>query len=158
MRGDVALCEHLRGASAPLRIEPDEILLFEEGPVEAIVRCERCGAAGWIELIDCSRDRAVRVFALAALREQDAAVYLHNVSRGSCDLARRGAEAEALAASAGPFERLVAWNVAEARSLGTAPLPARPALPAGAWRERLGATAAETAWFAQLGLEKEARA
>lgn len=158
MRADVALCAHLDGARPALRIEPDEVLLFDDGPVEGIVRCAQCGAPGWIELIDCSPDRALRVFALAGLREADVALYLRNAQKGSCDLARRGAEAEALAASAGPFERLVAWRVHEPHPLALASLPASVALPSGAWRERLGATATDATWFRHLGLEKAPRA
>lgn len=157
MRADVALCAHLKEPSPPLRIDSDEILLFDEGPVEGIVRCRRCGAPAWIELIDQSPDRTLRVFALAGLRAADVAVYLHNAQKGSCDLTRRGAEAEALAASAGPFERLVAWDVDGARPLAAAALPESCALPSGAWRERLGATATDDTWFTRLGLEKRAR-
>jgi hypothetical protein len=140
-----------------LRIEPDEILLFDEGPVEGIARCNRCDAPGWIELIDCSPDRTLRVFALAGLRAGDVAVYLRNAQKGSCDLTRRGAEAEALAASAGPFERLVAWHVPGARPLAAAVLPEPAALPLGEWRERLLATASDATWFVHLGLEKAPR-
>jgi hypothetical protein len=154
VRADVALCTHLGGSPPPLRIEPDEILLFDEGPVEGIVRCDRCEAPGWIELIACSADRTVRVFALAGLRTGDVAVFLRNAQKGSCDLTRRGAEAEALAASAGPFERLVAWHVARERLLADAALPAPADLPAGAWRERVRATAGDASWFEHLGLEK----
>jgi hypothetical protein len=157
VRADVALCSHQGGSPPPLRIEPEEILLFDDGPVEAITRCDRCDAPGWIELIDCSPDRALRVFALAGLRAGDVAVYLRNAQKGCCDLARRGAEAEALAASAGPFERLVAWHAKDARPLAAAALPERAVLPPGAWQQRLLATARDATWFAQLGLEKEPR-
>jgi len=156
VRADVALCDHLAGADPPLRIEPDEILVFEAGPVEAIGRCARCDATGWLELVDWSPQRDRRVFALAGLRASDVALYFRNVGRGSCDLARSAAEGEALAASAGPFERLVAWDVSARRSLSSAALPAA-ALPTGAWQERLRASAADATWFAQLGLAKEAR-
>ena len=158
MRADVALCAHQDGSPPPLRIEPDEILLFDEGPVEGIVRCGCCDAPGWIELIDCSPDRALRVFALAGLRAADVTVYLRNAQKGSCYLPRRGAEAEALAASAGPFERLVAWHVPDARALAAAVLPEPAVLPSGAWRERLLATATDATWFTYLGLEKAPRA
>lgn len=157
MRVDVALCAHQGGSPPPLRIEPDEILLFDDGPVEGIARCNRCEAPSWIELIDCSPDRTLRVFAMAGLRTEDVAVYLRNAQRGSCDLTRRGAEAEALTASAGPFERLVAWDVSSARPLAAVSLRAPAELPAGAWRERLRATARDTTWFEHLGLEKALR-
>ena len=99
----VSLCPHLGSleAGAGLTIAPGEIVEWYDGPVAAIVRCAACGAPGWVELLDWSGDRAVRVFALAGLRERDAALHLRNAQKGSCDPKRGRAELEALAASAG---------------------------------------------------------
>ena len=110
MRSDRALCPHLAGAApglAPFTLAPEEIVEWRDGPVEAVVRCRACGACGWLQLVD--RDPQ-RTFALAALRSDDVALYFHDRARGSCDVGRGGAELEALAASAGPFERLVTLN------------------------------------------------
>jgi len=156
----VSLCAHLAAlepGAAALTLAPDEIVGWTDGPVEAIARCAACGAPAWLELLDWSRDRAVRVFALAGLRARDAALYLANVKKGSCDPKRERAEQEALAAAAGPFERLVAWHVREARLLAAAPLPPGLAVPAGAWGERLAAPD-DASWFARLGLDKAERA
>jgi hypothetical protein len=155
---DVSLCPHLRSlepGAAALTIAPGEIVEWYDGPVEAIVRCRVCGAPGWVELLDWSRDRAVRVFALAGLRERDAALYLRNATKGSCDPKRGRAELEALAASAGPFEVLFAWHAREERVLAAAPLPRRRALPPGDWPERIPAHD-DASWFACLGLDKAA--
>jgi hypothetical protein len=152
----VSLCAHLAAlepGAAALTLAPDEIVGWYDGPVEAIARCATCGAPAWLELLDWSRDRSIRVFALAGLRARDAAVYLGNVKKGSCDPKRARAELEALAASAGPFEKLVAWHVREARLLAAAPLPPQTAVPAGAWSERLAAPD-DTRWFTRLGLDK----
>jgi hypothetical protein len=157
MDPDVSLCRHLgtlEPGTAAFTIAPGEIAGWYDGPVEAIVRCVVCGAPGWIELLDWSRDRAVRVFALAGLRERDAALYLRNAAKGSCDPKRGRAELEALAASAGPCERLFAWHAREERVLAAAP-PPRRALPAGEWTGRIPARD-DAGWFVCLGLDKAA--
>lgn len=156
----VSLCPHLgslEAGAAAFTIAPDEIVEWYDGPAEAIVRCRACGAPAWAELLDWSRDRAVRVFALAGLRERDAALYLRNASKGSCDPKRRCAELEALAAAAGPFERLFAWHAHDERVLAATPLPRLRTLPSGAWAERIPARD-DAGWFACLGLDKAAPA
>ena len=158
MNPDVSLCPHLgslEAGEAGLTIATDEIVDWYDGPVEAIARCRVCGAPAWIELLDWSHDLAVRVFALAGLRESDAAVYLRGAKKGSCDPKRARAESEALAASAGPFERLVGWHVHEGRLLATAPLAQHSSLPSGDWTERIPAFDDAT-WFTRLGLDKAA--
>lgn len=156
----MALCGHLAALSAgepAFTIAPAEIVDWYDGPVEAIVRCRMCGAVGWIELLDWTPDQAVRVFALAGLRPQDASAYLDNRRNGSCDVKRSRAELEALAACAGPFERLFAWNVSSAHVLAATALPHELPLPSGEWSKRLPSPA-DTTWFACLGLEKTPRA
>lgn len=106
MRSDRALCPHLAAARpgpAPFTLATDEILAWADGPLEAIVRCRACGACGWLERLG----EEPRRFALAAVRAEDVALYFRNRARGSCDVGRAGAEYEALAASHGPFERIV---------------------------------------------------
>jgi hypothetical protein len=155
---DVSLCPHLgalEAGAAAFTIAPDQIAAWYDGPVEAIVRCAACRAPAWVELLDWSRDRAVRVFALAGLRERDAALYLRNATKGSCDPKRGRAELEALAAAAGPFERLFAWHAREERVLAAAPLPQHPAVASGDWTERMPARD-DARWFACLGLDKAA--
>jgi hypothetical protein len=154
---DVSLCSHLgslEAGAAAFTIAPAEIVEWYDGPVEAIVHCRVCGAPAWLELLDWSRDRAVRVFALAGLREADAVLYLGNAKKGSCDPKRGRAELEALAAAAGRFERLFAWHAREERVLAAAPLPRRR-LPSGAFTGRIPALD-DASWFACLGLDKAA--
>jgi len=113
MRSDRALCPHLAApllGRAPFTLAPDEIVEWQDGPVEAVVRCRSCGACGWLRLVERDPQQELRIFALAALRSDDVALYFRNRARGSCDVGRARAELEALAASAGPFELLVALN------------------------------------------------
>lgn len=110
MRTDLALCRHLAGAAAgmaPFTLAPEEILEFDGGPVEAVVRCRLCAGCGWLHRVERDPRQRLSVYALAALRPEDAALYFRNVARGSCDAGRARAEREALAACTGPFERLV---------------------------------------------------
>jgi hypothetical protein len=159
MNPELSLCAHLAALApgeAPLRLAPDEILDWYDGPVEAVLRCPRCGACGWLELLDWEpRRQKLRVFALAALRDADVALYLRDRARGSCDVARARAEQGALAASAGPFERLLALELPELRIVAASGAGAGFTPPAGAWLERIPAPE-DGRWFARLGLVKGA--
>ena len=158
MNTGLALCSHLAAlapGAAPFRLAPEEILDWYDGPVEAVARCNACGACGWLELLDWDPRRRLRIYALAAIRDADVALYLRDRARGSCDVARARAELEALAASAGPCERLVALELPELRVVAAAGAGAGLGLPAGAWAERIPAPA-DGRWFARLGLAKGA--
>jgi len=160
MRSDLALCPHLATAApgrAPFSLAPDEIVEWWDGPVEAVVRCRSCGACGWLRLVDRDPARRLSVFTLAALRCDDAALYFRNRSRGSCDVARARAELEALAASAGPFERLVAVNPETSELAAVAAHAPGLAVAGGPWPERIP-PADDARWFAPLGLAKGVRA
>jgi hypothetical protein len=157
MREELALCAHFASlvpGPAPFTIAPEEILEYYDGPVVAVARCSLCGSCGWLELLDWEPPR-LRVFALAAIRAADVALYLRDRARGSCDVARARAELEALAASAGRFERLVALAVPELRVVAAAGLETPPHVPAGAWPERMPAPG-DDRWFARLGLARGA--
>jgi hypothetical protein len=135
MRSDRSLCPHLAAAlpgRAPFTLAPDEIVEWQDGPVEAVVRCRSCGACGWLQLVDRDPHQALRIFALAALRSDDAALYFRNRARGSCDVGRARAEFEALAGSTGPFELLVALNLDTTELVGVAAYPPELAEPEGA--------------------------
>jgi hypothetical protein len=112
VREGLSLCAHLAALApgpAPFALPPDEILDYDDAPVVAVVRCTACGGCGWLALIEWDPSRgAPRVYALAAIRAADVALYFRNRARGSCDAARSAAELAALEASAGPFERIVA--------------------------------------------------
>lgn len=159
MRSDLVLCPHLAAAvpgPAPFTLAPDEIVEWWDGPVEAVVRCRSCGACGWLRLVDRDPQRELRIFALAALRIDDVALYFHNRARGSCDVGRARAELEALAASAGPFERLVALNPETSELVAVAAHPPGLSVAGGPWTERIPQPG-DSRWFVRLGLEKGAR-
>jgi hypothetical protein len=130
-----------------------DVLEWSDGPVTAIARCRRCDGLGLVELLDWDGDHRVRIFGLAAFAPGPLAVYERNVQRGSCDPGRAAREAEALLASAGPVERLVALDVATGLVLATAERSRDVVLPRGAWQERLPASG-DASWFSRLGLGK----
>ena len=141
MRDDLALCPHLAALApgpAPFTLAADEIFAFSDGPALAVVRCAACGACGWLESVAADPRRGLRVFVLAAIREADVALYLRDVARGSCDVGRARAELEALAASAGPGERLLALDTGELRLVAVAPLEPGVTPSAGDAFARLG--------------------
>ena len=156
MNPAVALCPHLRADDlAHLSIDPAGMLEWWDGPVTAVARCDRCDGCGLLELLDWSRSQRVRIFALAAIEPAAVALFLRNRERGSCDLSRADREVEALFASAGAVERVIAVDVERNAVLATAPPPAGLFLPAAPWRERL-LPEADASWFARLGIDKAA--
>ena len=164
LKPEVDLCEHLRaGAPAELSIDPDDILDWYDGPVTAVARCSRCSQLGLLGMLDWSRSHRVRIFALAGLEAQALAVYRRDVERGSCDPSRMERETAALLSSAGPVERLVAWDVHTSEVVASATRPGDLGLPDAPWRERVlaetgGSPPSElpSELFSELGLDKSA--
>ncbi len=156
MNPAVGLCPHLRSdALAHLAIDAAGVLEFWNGPITAVARCARCDGLGLLELLDWSRSQRVRIYALAAIEPAAVALFLRNRARGSCDLSRADREVEALLASAGRVERVLALDVDRSAVLATASPPEGLFLPAAPWRERL-LPEADASWFARLGLDKTA--
>ena len=159
MNPELALCAHLRALApgpAPFRLANEEILDWYDGPVVAVVRCERCEACGWLELIDWHPRRTLRVFALAAIRDADVTLYFRDRARGSCDISRSRAELDALAASAGPFERILALQTwPELRVFAADEGGPGLTAPGVASLDRLGLLM-DGRWFARLGRAKDA--
>ncbi len=156
MNAGVALCPHLRAEDlAFVSIDPDGVLEWWAGPVTAVGRCVRCDGLGLLELLDWSRSQRVRIYALAAIEPAAVALFLRNRERGSCDVSRADREVEALFASAGAVERVIALDVDRSAVLATAPRPEGLFLPVAPWRERL-LPEADASWFRALGIEKSA--
>jgi hypothetical protein len=157
MNPELSLCKHLSGLRAG--DAPPELahaLLWQDGAIDAVVRCARCGAHALLRLLDWAPPHyALRVYSLAALRAEDSALFLRNLERGSCQVARAGAELDALVAAAGPSERLIALDLARDRVAASAPLPEAARGEPDAFPARLPRED-DARWFAALGLEKRA--
>jgi len=152
---DAALCTHLgslaAGAAMP---EVAHAFLFQSGAIDAVVRCHACGGHALLRMLDWAPPAfTARVYSLAALREADVALFLRNLARGSCQVSRASAELDALVASAGVCERLVALDVASERVLASAPLPRGVSGEPAEFPTRLP-RASDDRWFAALGLAK----
>lgn len=148
------LCTHLSSPLLPrLARQADDVLDWEAGATVAVVRCPDCDACGLLELLDWTPDGRVRVFALCALGADEVALFQRDVQRGSCDPARMTLEQQALFASAGPAERVIALDAHGEALLANAAWPDGTPQPNAPWRERLPAHA-DTRWFEHLGLEK----
>lgn len=155
MDAELALCAHL-AALAPGDAAPESAhaFLFQDGPIDAIVRCRSCGALALLRLLDWAPPAfSLRVYALAALRREDAALYLRDLARGSCQVSRASAELDALIAAAGRNERIFALDLARERVVAAAPLARGVASEPGEFPARLPRSA-DAHWFAALGLEK----
>ena len=156
MNPDVSLCEHLRADDlARLSIDPSDVLAWFDGPITAIARCSHCDGLGLVELLDWSRSHRVRIHALAGIERTAIALFHRNRERGSCDPSRADRELEALFASAGAVERVIALDAEGSTVLATVTRPAGLFLPSAPWRERL-LPEADAAWFERLGLDKSA--
>ncbi len=154
MNTAVALCAHLRADDlAQLSIDAGDVLDWWDGPITAIARCPRCDGLALLEMLDWSRSHRVRIHALAGIEGEAVALFQRNRKRGSCDLSRADREVEALFASAGAIERMIALDVEANAVLATAPRPSGLFLPSLPWRERL-LREDDTSWFRRLGLDK----
>jgi hypothetical protein len=155
MGAELALCAHLASlASGEAAPEVSHAFLFQDGPIDAIVRCRACGAHALLRLLDWAPPTySLRVYVLAPLRGEDVALYLRDVARGSCQVSRASAELAALIAAAGRNERLVALDLARERVAAGVPLARGIASEPGEFPARLPRSA-DAHWFAALGLEK----
>ena len=156
MNPAVSLCEHLRADDlASLSIDPADVLAWFDGPVTAIAQCPRCGALGLLELLDWSRSHRVRILALAGIERAAVALFHRNRERGSCDVSRADREVEALFASAGAVERVIALDCDDDAVLATVSRPDGLHLPSAPWQDRL-LPETDATWFERLGLDKAA--
>jgi hypothetical protein len=148
-----SLCAHWDGvASGEVpRISRDETLAWHDGPVTACVSCATCGASALLELLAWRPADRVRVYAVAAIDAADVALYRRNLERGSCDLARRAQETEALHACAGPVERVIAVDLADGRLCATVARDASWSGPDGDFWARCE-TPGSDGWFSRLAL------
>jgi len=157
MNPELSLCAHMSGLRAgDAAPQLAQALLWQDGAIDAVVRCASCGEHALLRLLDWAPPHfRLRVYSLAALRVQDSALFQRNLARGSCQVGRASAELEALIASAGPSERLVALDVASERVVASAPLPKGARGEPEAFPARLP-RAPDARWFHVLGLEKHA--
>jgi hypothetical protein len=130
--GDISdLCEHIATGSYPFEVE----LVMDDqlGLTDAVVRCRHCQRVYLLEMLDWAQDH--RVFRISALVDDHAQRLIRDLSRGSCDLQRAGAQVQHLKTASSFAPRLLLIDPSEPRICSLAPLPADRALPSASWRE-----------------------
>jgi hypothetical protein len=155
MNPQLTLCEHFAAPGfASLAVRPDDMLEWYDGPVDAVVRCEACGSAAIVAMLDWSPSCDVRVYGLAALDPAAIALFMRDRARGSCDVARLGNELHALVSAAGRAERVIAVDVRIDRVLANVPCPGERGIPTGDLAARLPPVD-DTRWFDLVGRPKQ---
>lgn len=131
VNGDVGLCEHLRPGSWPLHTE----LVLDDhlGFTDALLSCRHCGRVYLLEMLDWRhRQRVMRV---SVIDPDQAAQLIRDLTRGSCDVARAGAELHHARNRAAFLPWLLLVDTRGPRLAGLAQLPPDTRLPGASWRE-----------------------
>ncbi len=125
------LCEHVRTGDWPFEV--DLVLDEHLGPADALMRCRHCGRRYLTEMLDARASR--RVMRISALEPRYADALIHDLSRGSCDVSRAGAEVQHVRQLAVLLPVLLLVDTRGPLIEGVAPVPAHVSLPRGPWRE-----------------------
>lgn len=126
----VELCDHLQPGTWPLRVDLvlDEQVTF----TDALATCRLCGRAYLLEMLDWRN--AERVLRIAVVDAEGARGVLRDLSRGSCDIRRAGAEVHHLRASAAVAPFLLLIDSRAPVIVAMAAAPGDPPLPTASWR------------------------
>jgi hypothetical protein len=123
-------CEHVRAGQWPFQVE----LVLDEhlGPAEALMKCRRCGRFYLLEMLDWRG--TLRVMRIAALDATQAERLIRDLTRGSCDINRAGAEVQHMRTLAPWTRRLLLVDNAGPVIDAVADVPADVRIPSGSWR------------------------
>ncbi|HEX7037378.1 MAG TPA: hypothetical protein VF210_16525 [Pseudomonadales bacterium] len=125
------LCEHVRVGRWPFQAE----LVLDEhlGITDALMRCRDCGRFYLLEMLDW-RDRH-RVMRVAPMDDAAAERLIRDLTRGSCDVNRAGAEVQYVR-TATPFTRvLLLIDTTGPRIEAVGEPPGDRRIPGASWRE-----------------------
>ena len=131
IRENYDLCEHIAAGDYPFQVEL--VMDHHLGLTDGVVSCRHCRRAYLLEMLDWAN--ADRVFRISALDNDQARRLIRDLTRGSCDVQRAGAEVQHMktATSFAPWLLLV--DTAEALIRSVAPLAPGTRLPGQSWRE-----------------------
>lgn len=125
------VCGHVRPGQWPFRVEL--VLDDQLGFTEALVRCRHCGATYLLNMMDWRGP--VRVMRMAPLARVHADALIRDLTRGSCDVHRAGAEVQHVRRLA-PFSRtLLLMDTGGPLIEALVEVPADVRVPAASWRE-----------------------
>jgi hypothetical protein len=125
------LCEHVRAGTWPFQV--DLTLDEHQGITDALVSCRACGRPYLIEMLDWQGDQ--RVMRVSVLEPERAAGVLRDLTRGSCDIGRAGAEIHHLQTQSTFSPWLLLIHASRMVIDGVVPRPPERRLPGGNWRE-----------------------
>ncbi len=129
------LCQHVKVGAYPfeLQLSLDEHL----GMTDALVTCAECDRPYLLELLDWRGDE--RLFRISLPDADRVTQLVHDLSRGSCDISRAGAEVHHLQTTTPACEYLLIVNEHFSpigpTIVGIAAKPDDRPLPAASWRE-----------------------
>jgi|GEM_PF-2001686 len=139
----MTLCGHLQPNSYPLQL--DLLIDAELTWTDALLSCTRCGQPYLLELLDqrgCEQLFRIRTPDISEVRG-----LLHDLSRGSCDLQRAGAQLHTLQSMNPYLPRLLWLEYRKPEILDLLDISGMR-LPADSWRS----LPCDGEWFAQLRL------
>lgn len=133
------ICEHVAAAQpgdTPFLV--DVVLDDSGGLTDGLVRCSVCDASYLIELLAWRGPTlALRRFRVSTMRKADAALYVRDIARGSCDLNRSGAERSALEQQATLSACIIELDVNGMRVLRVEDVSAAADISVAGWRTTL---------------------
>ena len=132
-------CAHLvTSEPEPFPFAVEIVLDDQAGITDAIIRCNTCRQGYLIEMLDWSGPQLrQRTYRTSLLDDDVVERYMHNRTRGSCDVNRASAEWFAVQAQARLTDLELTLDVQNARLVGARRLPSGTDIPMAHWRTRL---------------------
>ncbi|MFP6815998.1 MAG: hypothetical protein VB949_10080 [Pseudomonadales bacterium] len=125
------ICAHLTTGTYPFQV--DLVLDDHLGFTDAVVSCRHCRQAYLLEMLDWANHD--RLFRICVLNGDHAQRLIRDLTRGSCDLQRAGAEVQQMKTANSFSAWLVLVDTVGPRISAVARLPAERDLPGTSWRE-----------------------
>lgn len=140
--GSMTPCDHLKAGSWPLQLEHSFTWLVTFA--DALVSCSHCQCQYLLELLDVRAHE--RLYRVSATEPELATRLLHNLNRGSCDVARADAEFANFRHQCERLEMLL-WVDGKGPTISGL-VPVNRPLPQESWQT----LACDGTWFETLSL------
>lgn len=124
------VCQHLQPHQYPLVI--DRVLDDHLGFTDALAHCHECGCTILLEMIDWRG--SLRLFRMSVVDQIFAEELLRDLDRGSCDLARAGAQIAQFQQMHAKVTHLLLIDMSLPEIIGIRPVGVER-LPRSSWRE-----------------------
>jgi hypothetical protein len=131
MQDRTTLCDHVFPGGWPFVVE---LTLDEQfGPTDALVTCRHCRRPYLLEMLDWLGDQ--QVMRVSVLEPDAAARVIRDLTRGSCDARRAGAEIHHLQTQSAFSPWLLLIDTRKSTLDAVVPLPPDTPVPTVSWRE-----------------------